>query len=264
MRIDVHTHAFHPKVAEKVVAQLQEHYGVVPSGTAMLEHLLSRVRAAGLDKAVVLNAATAPAQVIPANNWLINLKQNYPQLIPFGTLHPGFDRIEAELDRLERNGIKGLKFHPEFQDFRMDDSEFLDLLEATRNRFIVLFHVGDTLPPEENPSCPFKMRRIVDRFPDMTVIAAHLGGYQHWKWSAQALAGSSAYLDTSSSLAFVDDETLHAIVDNHPRERLLFGSDYPLFDPVEEVVRLQQRLGLSDEEFETLLGNAAKLFPEEG
>jgi predicted TIM-barrel fold metal-dependent hydrolase len=68
------------------------------------------------------------------------------------------------------------------------------------------------------------------------------------------------YIDTSSTLAFVDDATLRAIYDRHPKERILFGSDYPLFDPGEEKKALQARLGLSDADLETALTAAGAIF----
>ena len=261
MSIDIHTHAFHPKIADKVLAQLRGHYGIEPVGTGLARDLLERLDRAGLDRACVLCAATAPAQVVPANNWALELSRTEPRLIPFGTMHPGFTDFEAELDRLERAGIRGLKLHADFQGFRLDDRALWPVLEAVRGRFAVLFHVGDRLPPERNPSCPAKLKAIMRDFPGLTVIAAHLGGYRHWNESLEHLAGSRAYLDTSSSLSFIDDAPLKAILDRHPPERVLFGSDYPLFDPGRELEVLRLRLKLSDAALDRLLGNALALFP---
>ena len=75
MRYDVHTHAFHPKVATRVVEQLARHYDVTPVGDGTLDDLSARVAAAGLDRFVVHTAATDPAQVIPANNWAIEIQR---------------------------------------------------------------------------------------------------------------------------------------------------------------------------------------------
>ncbi len=70
------------------------------------------------------------------------------------------------------------------------------------------------------------------------------------------------YIDTSSTLEFIDDATLEAIYRRHPRERILFGSDYPRFDPGVERIRLRERLGLTDADMELALTAAARLFPE--
>ncbi|BAH76387.1 amidohydrolase family protein [Solidesulfovibrio magneticus] len=260
MFIDIHTHAYHPKIADKVLAQLEGHYGIPPVGTGQIDDLLERATKAGLDKVVVHNAATAPAQVVPANNWAIAIHREHKRIISFGTLHPDYPDFERELDRLWRNGIKGIKFHADFQGFRLDDRKLWPIFEALSGRFVVMLHVGDRLPPEENNSCPAKVAAILRDFPQLTVIAAHMGGYLHWQYAVEHLVGKNVYIDTSSTLAFIDDATLRRIFDGHPRERILFGSDYPLFDPGEEIARLRRRLSLRDAELEEILGGASALF----
>lgn len=259
MFYDVHTHAFHPKIAHKVTAQLQDHYGIPPVGNGTLEDLLKRERNAGIDKVFLHTAATDPSQVIPANNWAIALNDDYSEVTAFGTMHPDFECPEKEFDRLEAKGVKGIKFHPDFQKFRLDDPAFYRLMEMINGRFLLMFHVGDSLPPDQNPSCPRKIAALRRDFPKSRIIAAHLGGYQHWKYVPEHLCGKDIWLDTSSSLPFITDDELKAIFDTHPHERILFGSDYPLFDPSEAIYRLQSRLGLSDTQLEVHLKAAEDL-----
>ena len=260
MRIDVHAHAFNPKIAHKVLAQLEGHYGIRPVGTGKPDDLLDRLDKAGLDKAVVMTSATTPDQVVPANNWAIELTQASARFIPFGTLHPDFERNATELDRLEHNGIRGLKFHPDFQGFRMDDPKLYEIMEMVGDRFVCMFHVGDTLPPDLNPSCPKKMAALRRTFPETTMIAAHMGGYLHWEYALEHLAGSGVFVDCSSVLDFVDDNLLQRLFKGFGEERILFGSDYPLFDAASEIQRLEHRLGLSQDQLDTLLGHAWDLF----
>ncbi|MFZ5426974.1 MAG: amidohydrolase family protein [Thermodesulfobacteriota bacterium] len=260
MTLDIHAHAFHPKIAAKVLAQLEGHYGIRPVGDGTAEDLIKRLDAAGIGRAAVHAAATAPAQVIPANNWSIELARTHPRLIPFGTIHPGFADFEAELDRLERAGIQGIKIHADFQGFRLDDPALGPMLEAMSGRFTALFHVGDRLPPELNPSCPAKLAAIRRDFPELTIVAAHLGGYLHWDEALEHLAGTDVYLDTSSTLPFIGDGPLLKLLDRHPAERVLFGSDYPLFDPGRELERIRQRLRPPDAALETLLTAGEALF----
>lgn len=259
MHIDVHTHVFHPKIADKVLAQLQGHYSINPVGNGITGDLQKRLETANIDKAVVLTAATAPAQVVPANNWAIDIKRNFDEFIPFGTIHPDFDGMEAELDRLEQNGIKGLKFHPDFQGFRMDDPALFDVLEMIGDRFICLFHVGDVLPPDENPSCPRKLAALRNAFPKPPMIAAHMGGYRHWDYALDHLAGLDVFVDTSSVMDFVDDTLLKTMFDAFGTDHILFGSDYPLFDPAAEKERLVRRLKISECGLNDIMKNAESL-----
>ncbi len=260
MRYDVHTHAWPEAIAGKVLTQLNTHYGIEPKGTGTVDDLLARAARAGLDRIVAHCAATAAAQVIPANNWAMDLQRQHPEILAFGTLHPDFADWEAELYRLKAAGIRGLKFHPEFQGFWLDAPGLLPIMEAAVPDFVFMFHVGDRPLPAENPSCPFKVAALAKRFPKARIIAAHLGGYLHWEWVMETLVGRDVYLDTSSTLAFIGQDLLERIFHGHPRERLLFGSDYPLFDPGEEMGHLQRRLGLTDREVEALQENAAALF----
>lgn len=260
MRYDVHTHAFHPKVTTRVLSHLNAHYGIGPIGTGTTDDLLARLKKAKLDRAVVHTAATDPSQVIPANNWSMDLSAKHPELMAFGTMHPDYADPEKELDRLVRAGVPGLKFHPDFQNFPLNDPRFMQLMEIIGDRFILMIHLGDAKPVEECNSSPDKLAEVRAAFPAPQIIAAHMGGYRHWDLALETLAGTDVWMDTSSTLPYVAPDTLKKLLDAHPADRILFGSDYPLFDPQTEIQRLQQTLGLSDERIEDYLTAAEALF----
>lgn len=262
MFIDIHTHAFHPKIAHKAVEHLNDYYHVDCAGDGTITDLKQRERRAGIDHFVVLCAATEPAQVVPANNYAITLQRDHREVIAFGTIHPGYTEWESQLNRLKAAGIKGIKLHPDFQRFWLNDPRLWPILEHAQEDFIFEIHIGDYLPPEQNPSCPYKVAALLDRFPRLRIIAAHLGGYQQWEHSLKALVGRDVWLETSSCMPFINDELLHNILAGHPRERLLFGSDYPLYDPAEAQHSLQRRARLSDPELEQLLRNGETLLFE--
>lgn len=257
-RFDIHTHAFHPKISGKVLRQLETHYHIPSIGTGEYADLLPRLRQAGLNRVCIHSAATAPAQVIPANRWATSLKA-LPGVIPFGTLHPGYQKMQDELSFLYDHGIRGIKLHPDFQGFRLDDPDLLPLFAAMEGTFTLMVHIGDLLPPKQNPSCPFKTAAIKKRFPRLQIIAAHFGGYRHWPYVLEAMQELEIYLDTSSSLFGIPQALLEKIYHTLPKHRFLFGSDYPLFDPSAEMARLQYRLHLSDRELENILTNANNL-----
>ncbi len=261
MRTDIHTHIFHPKVAAKALARIAA-VGFAPVGTGVLEDLLPRLAKAGIERAAAHIAAISGDQVIAANNFAVALLRGQsassPRLIPFGTVHPGCPRWPEELDRLEKAGIRGIKLHPNFQSLAFDDPRLFPIMEAIGARFTVMCHVGCEPPLEKNPASPYKLRTLIDRFPKIRFIAAHMGGYANGKAALEALAGKDIWLDTSNTRNLPQPE-LRAILRKHPRERVLFGSDYPLYDPAEEVPAQQRRLGLSDAEMEQLLTNADAL-----
>ena len=263
MYIDIHTHAFHPKIAHKAVDHLNSFYSITCSGDGTIANLLEREQEAGLEKCVVLCAATAPAQVIPANNYAISLQREHPeQVIAFGTVHPAYENWEKELARLKAAGIRGIKLHPDFQSFWLDDPRLLPIFEAAQKDFVFEIHIGDKTTPDKNPSCPYKLASILRQFPGIRVIAAHFGGYSMWSHALEVFAGNkfeNLWFDTSSTTPFASPELAHKLLNAFPRERILFGTDWPLYDPVEELQRLQSLGGLSDSEMEVIMSNASAL-----
>ena len=263
MYIDIHTHAFHPKIAHKAVDHLNNFYSITCSGDGTIANLLEREQQAGLEKCVVLCAATAPAQVIPANNYAISLQKEHPeQVIAFGTVHPAYENWEKELGRIKAAGIRGIKLHPDFQSFWLDDPRLLPIFETAQKDFVFEIHIGDKTTPDKNPSCPYKLASIMSQFPDIRVIAAHFGGYRMWSHALEVFSGSTfenLWFDTSSTTPFATPELAHRLLNSFPRERILFGTDWPLYDPVEELQRLQTLGGLSDSEMEVIMSNASAL-----
>ena len=259
MHIDIHTHAFHPKIAHKVVAQLEDHYRIKPVGTGLAQDLADRLKRAGLDRGVVLCAATAPAQVVPANAFARSLEAEYPDtFIAFGAIHPACTDWEDHIAAMKKAGVRGLKLHPEFQNFFLDDPALAPILAAVGEDMLVMCHVGDSLPPEQNPSCPYKLQALRRRFPKVRFIAAHMGGFLHWEHALKTYIGEPVYIDTSSALTLMDPNLRDEIFKRHPREFILFGSDYPLFDPSEALYDLERSITLSDEALDDLLLNSAR------
>ncbi|MDZ7723030.1 MAG: amidohydrolase family protein [candidate division KSB1 bacterium] len=257
--IDIHTHAFSPKIADRVLQQLADTYSIAPAGSGLLDDLRRHLDAAGIDKAVVHNAATRPAQVMPANNWAIQVQTSRPGLYSFGTIHPEYADWEAELNRLESYGIHGLKLHADFQGFDLADPRLESVFAALEGRFVVMLHVGNEQPPDRSPSSPHKVARIKRKFPDLNLIAAHFGGYLHWPYVVEQYRDLDIYIDTSSSLDFISQSDLEAIFNTIPRDHICFGSDYPLYRPAETLQQLGSRLNLSDLQIKQLLTNANPL-----
>ena len=222
--------------------------------------LLLREKRSGIGRCVVLCAATTPGQVVPANDYAVTLQRDHPEVTAFGTLHPGYEAWESQLERLKAAGIRGLKLHPDFQHFWLDDPRLLPMFEAAQDDFIFLFHIGDSVPPEKNPSCPYKLAALLDRFPRLRCIAGHLGGYHQWEHSLKALVGRDVWLDTSSCTPFIQPDLLKAILRKHPQDRILFGSDYPLYDPGDAMMHLQEKAELGDADLDRYCSNAEALF----
>ena len=93
----------------------------------------------------------------------------------------------------------------------------------------------------------------------MTFIAAHLGGYSVWEDGSALRGMKNVYVDTSSSLCFLKPEEAVRMIREHGVERVFFGTDYPLWEPGEEL-GLFNALPLTEEERELILHKNAEAF----
>ena len=260
MFFDIHTHAFHPKIAHKAVEHLNTVYHLDCRGDGTIEHLLEREKAAGIDRCIVLCAATAPAQVIPANNYAMKLQREHEEVIGFGTLHPAYVDWEDELERMKAGGLRGIKLHPDFQGFALNDRRLLPIFESAQDDFVFEIHIGSDDPLDKAPSSPFMLADLMRSFPRLRVIGAHFGGYQMWDYSLEALGDfENLWIDTSSTTPYVTPSLLQRLLARHDPDRLLFGTDWPIYDPVHELERLRTMSGLGEDAVERILSNAGRL-----
>ncbi|HEX2953563.1 MAG TPA: amidohydrolase family protein [Bacillota bacterium] len=271
MLIDIHAHAFADNIADKAVNQLIHYYNIPTVHGGHLADTLRLAAEAKVDYSVLLVAATKPEQVDPANNWILKIKKytvddlraisgvpNPPRLIPFGTVHPGYPNLLSELERLKAAGLKGIKLHPEFQAFDLDDPRLFPVFEAMGEEMVLMTHVGDENRKTVR-STPAQVLKILRNFPKLRVLAAHMGGYRYWQESYDTLAGHDVYFDVSSTMAFINPDLFRAIIKKHGVDRIGFGSDYPLCSPGEELERLDRIAPyLTDSEKERIYSGTAR------
>ena len=186
MIIDIHTHAFPDELAARAVEVLAERSGITPYTDGPWRGCDS-MRRAGVGYSVVMPIATKPAQVSGINRWAADICRRGEGVIGFGTLHPTDENWRKEIDFLVESGIAGVKFHPDYQQFFVDEPELTAMYRALAEAsLIVLFHAGVDigLPPPVHCTPP-RLARVLDLAPDLTVIAAHMGGTQvGTMWSA--------------------------------------------------------------------------------
>lgn len=255
--IDFHAHIYPDKIALKAAESIGRFYAIEMDHNGTVGSLLESGKRAGISRFVVQSVATTPKQVQSINDFIADtVAAHSDRLIGLGTLHPGLEDPASEIARIESLGLRGIKIHPDVQQFMLDDERMMPIYKELEGRLPLLIHCGDYRYPYSHPE---RLVRILDRFPDLVVVAAHFGGWSIWDLAMEYLLPRNCYLDTSSSLAFLGSVRGREICRAYGANRLVFGVDYPMWDPVEELERYRS-LGLSEEENQIILqDNALKI-----
>jgi predicted TIM-barrel fold metal-dependent hydrolase len=257
--VDVHTHAFPDFLAPRAIARLQEKGKTLARLDGTVEALLSSMDRAGVSRSVVCSVATGLDQFDAILNWSRQIAGR--RIIPFPSLHPRSPGSGEEIRRVAEAGFSGIKLHPEYQDFFIDDPSLADFYgEADEAGLIILFHAGyDIGFPDSDRSSPGRIAQVRASFPRLRIIASHLGGFRQWDEVGRTLLGTDVYLDTSYVFGHIPRDLLLEIIRGHRPDRILFGSDSPWAGQGETLEEIGT-LGL-DPEIEGLIrsGNAMEL-----
>ena len=257
MVIDVHAHIFPEKIARKATDNIGRFYGCSMAAAGTVENLLPWGDQYGVARFVVHSVAPTAKQVDSINAFLAEQVQSNPsRLIGFAALHPESNRIPQQGEEALQMGLTGVKLHPDFQEFHIDDEKAFPIYEAIEGRMPLLVHTGDS---RTEYSKPWRLAKILDRFPKLNVIAAHFGGYSEWENGALSLALKNVYVDTSSSQFALTPHQVRELIDIFGADHVLFGTDYPMWNPGEELKKLAL-VPMTQEEREMILhGNMERL-----
>ena len=258
--IDAHCHIYPEKIASKAVAGTDNFYDSHSYGKGTVEDLVKVGDIAGIDHYIVQSVATTPHQVERINDFIAESVANSGgKMTGLGTLHPDSENIEADVKHLIELGLKGVKLHPDIQQFKIDDYRCLKIYElCEREGLPILMHTGDHRYDYSNPN---RLLPVMEIYTELTVIGAHFGGWSIWEEASQKLSKlPNLYVDTSSSLPYISSELAKKIVHTYGVDKVLFATDYPMWSPSEELERYFN-IGLTEDENRRIFSeNAKKLF----
>lgn len=240
--IDFHAHIFNPKIAHLAIANLEKHYGMQWECKGTFTDMKEEMDRSGFYKAVIFSTPTKPTQVTINNDFLFDLRDD--RFIVFGSVHPDFEDVAYEIQRIKNHGLRGFKFHPDFQQFNIDDDKALYMYEQIGEDYPIVLHVGDKNLDFSNP---VRLSRVLDIFPNYKFVAAHMGGYSVWDTDAKSLVGKNVWFDTSSTMWEVTPEKMVNMIRAHGADKVLFGSDYPAVSLTAEAERIEA-LDLTEDE----------------
>ncbi|MCH5323967.1 MAG: amidohydrolase [Eubacterium sp.] len=248
--VDSHAHIFPDKIASKASVNIGNFYSLHMCFDGSVSRLLAEGDKNRIDKFLVQSVATVPEQVSHINDFIAQQVNEHPdRFIGFASLHPDMADPAAEVDRVISLGLKGIKLHPDFQQFAIDDKRAYRLYEAVGDKLPFLIHTGDSRFKYSNPKL---MAKVLDDCPYLRVIAAHFGGWSEWEESENMLCGKNVWVDTCSSLYHLSPEKAAELIEKFGEDRVFFGTDYPMWDAADELKYIE-RLPITEEQKEKIL-----------
>ena len=255
--IDAHAHIYPEKIAAKATDTIGIFYDIkmdMPAGTA--DKLIEVGENAGISRYIVHSVATTAHQVRSINEFIKRECEAHPEFIGFITLHQDLTEEEVfkEVEWALANNMHGIKLHPDFQKFNIDDEEAEKFYRAANGRLPILFHIGDD---RYDYSKPHRLAKMAKKYPNVNFIAAHFGGYRCWSEAYIYPGLDNLYFDTCSSLPFISADEAKKLIDLFGAERFFFATDFPMWDAASELERFN-KIPLSDEERELIFSKNIK------
>lgn len=269
--IDVHVHFMAPQILEKVWAYFDAAGPLLGRPwpiwyrTSDAERVAS-LRAMGVRGFSALSYAHRPGVAQMMNDWNRGFAKEYPESLWSGTFYPEPDAGE-QVAALVSDGVEIFKAHMQVGEFPADHpllEPVWDQLEQSRTPIVL--HAGSGPAPGEHTG-PASVRRVLERWPNLTLIIAHLGMPEYDEFMDIAEGYPNVYLDTT--MTFVDFFAEHekSAIDRERlarlEDRILFGSDFPNIPyPFAHQVEVLDRLGLGVDWFRSIAwNNPTRLFP---
>ncbi len=162
--IDIHTHAFPDHLAPTALEKLEDSSGTKAFTNGTIAGLLKSMDTAGINMSVVHSVATSPSQTESIRRWSLSIRSS--RIIPFPSVHPDSDDTKKDLMKIAGDRFPGIKLHPLYQNFCIDEEKMYPLYECCQDLgLIILFHAGQDIsyPPSDQAS-PRRLKKIRDLF----------------------------------------------------------------------------------------------------
>jgi predicted TIM-barrel fold metal-dependent hydrolase len=270
--VDAHVHILPDRVrADPAVAHADAWFAAChASPRAVLAgpaELLGAMDADGVDRAVCFTWPFADTSLCAeANDWLAaRVRANPGRIVGFGAVNPAGPGAAAEALRCARMGLRGIgELNADAQGWSLDDmGAFAPLARACSDAGLVLnIHASEPVGhayPGKGTAHPQRIERLATAFPDVRIVAAHLGGglpfYAHMP-EVRDLFRANLYVDTAAAPWLYDAQAYADVVALIGADRMLFGTDFPLLRPSRYLPEVRARLG--EQDAATVCGGAAE------
>jgi hypothetical protein len=274
--IDAHTHIFPPRFRQRREELLRRDatfgdlYASPRAVLASAEDLVAAMDAAGVDVAVAVGIGWTDQELArEANDYLLEAVARYPRrLVGFCAANPAWgDGALEEVERCVRAGLKGVgELHPDSQGFGLGESQTIaPLMDLARRLGVpVLVHASEPVGHQyrgKGHVTPPLVMRLVEAFPQATIICAHWGGGLPFYALMPEVAGAlkNVYFDSAASPLLYNQRIFPIMAELVGPEKLLFATDFPLVQPQRLLAQVRNSGLPPDVQAMLLGGNAARL-----
>lgn len=277
MVIDSHTHIFSSQVMQN-----REQNCVLDSCFDLLysnpkarllcaEDLINAMDERSISKSIILNIGwKSHDSCVRTNDYILESIAKYPQrFIGFCGIQP-LEREKAldEIDRCHRSGARGVgELRPDVQGYDLNDKELMGPLTVLLMKYdmVLSLHASEPvghLYPGKGILTPDVIYKFIECNPDLKVILAHFGGglafYELMPEVSRVL--KNTYYDTAAAPFLYDKKIYNALETIAESHKILFGSDWPLLDPVRVMDHIKSACLHQDDTDNIFHGNAVRLF----
>ncbi|MBE6606154.1 MAG: amidohydrolase [Ruminococcaceae bacterium] len=259
---DFHTHVYPDEIAVRAVEALNKFYNFKCDCNGTYGELEETSLDAKVCGFLMLGTATNAHQVEKVNDFVANCvqmgKAHFLEAHGFAAMHQDYTDIEKEIERVTKLGLCGFKVHPDIQRVNIDDERLMRLYKACEGKMPVYLHIGD-YREEYRYSEIKRLYKVIEKYPQLCIIAAHLGGYSAWDVADTFAGYDKIYYDTSSALEYMDRPLAESLIERLGADKIMFGTDYPCTTAKSGLDRFL-KLHLSERERKDILYNNADIF----
>lgn len=254
--VDAHVHVYPEKIALRAAESVGDFYQYPMFKEGSIPAMLAAVEGSPITHHIIYSVATKPSNVESINDFIAAECKKHPNFVGFMAMHQDYPNPEDEIERAIGLGLRGMKLHPDTQKVNMDDDRLMRIYELIEGRMPLVMHCGDY---RTDFSHPRRMKRILHEFPNLVVDAAHFGGWSVFDLAVEYLENENCFLDMSSSQKFLGRRRTRELCEIYGADRILFGSDFPMWNPSEEF-EMFESLDFPKADFEKMTWHNAERF----
>jgi predicted TIM-barrel fold metal-dependent hydrolase len=229
--IDFHSHFYNGKRADGAEEYLIGRGLVLKTTDGGLDGVLHWMKQANVAFSVNLPVAVNPGDAAEMNIRAATYNSTVNPVLSFAAIHPACSGLEDMLFDIKLRGFKGIKIHPQEQDFYPDEERMKKVYKfSSDNGLIVVAHGGAGAEKNFDRASlkgePAIFRNVIDDYPGLKLVVAHMGGLHVWDDAMKYLCAKNVIFDTAYC-SIMDDMLLKEIIAAHGAQKVLFGTDFP-------------------------------------